>query len=249
METGKTVALTIGVVVVLLALLGYLFYGSSNAPVVSVAGQSTITVQPDKASVYLNIESRASNAKDAKDNVFKSSDDVLTSLIKLGIERKDIQTAEITTYPEYDWNSGSQKLKGYVASQQIIVKTTDFNVVDDIVDSSVNSGALVNSINFELSQSRENTYKAQALREAGEDAKARATALAESQGKKLGSLVDISSQEFNYSPYPYYSARGGLMAADYASSNAEAKVAATNIVPKENQVTASVSVRYKLSGF
>ena len=251
METGKTIALTIGVVVVIVAILGYLFLSSSTGPVVSAQGYSTLTVQPDKASIYLNVESRQTTAQEAKDAVFAASDKVLTELVKLGLERKDIQTSEITTYPEWDYNyyGGGNKIKGYVASQQLVVKTNDFDKVADIVDRAVDAGALVTNINFELSQEKQNEYKAKALKLAGEDAKIKAAVIAESQGKSLGSLVDVTSSDFNYQPYPYFAMAKETAMADVAGANAEVRSAVMNIVPKENEVSANVNVRYKLSRF
>lgn len=251
METGKTIAITAVVIVLIIVVSGYLFYSSGQTPIVTAQGYSTLTVQPDSASVYVYIQERNLTAEDAKNQAFKIGDDVVTQLVKLGFERKDIQSGQVYINPDYSWENDRSVFKGYLASQEIIVKTKNFDKVLNIVDAAVNSGALISNMNFELSQEKENQYKIQALKLAGEDAKAKAKAIAESQGKSLGGLVDITSEDFNYRPIPYYAYSGekGATMDVISSANAEAKVAAMNIVPKDNEVSATINVRYKISKF
>lgn len=232
----------IGIVVLGLILAGgYLFYTSGAE--VSAQGQSTITVVPDTASVYLNLESKTDTAQEAKDNLNTINDKVLTELLKIGIERKDIQTLNYNIYPNYDYSNGNNKINGYIASQQLIIKTSNFDKVASIVDKSVDAGALVSSINFELSPAKEGEYKAQALKEASADGRMKAESTAQGLGKSLGRLVSVNSEQFNYPGPMMYYARGEVGTA------ADAKKAAVNIAPNDIQVTASVEVRYKLSLF
>jgi predicted transposase YbfD/YdcC len=56
----------------------------------------------------------------------------------------------------------------------IALQSNDVNgavIWQKVIDSGVDAGALLQYINFELSNDKQNEYKAQALREAGEDAK------------------------------------------------------------------------------
>ena len=234
---GKIVA---GVLVAALLIVGiYLF--SMSGPVVSAQGFSTLTVQPDKASVYLSVESRSESAQSAKEAHDTIMDDVITALIKLGIERKDIQTVNYNIYPEYEYTNGKQRQIGYIATQQLIIKTNDFDDVARIVDAGVSAGALVSTINFELSQDKQNEYKKQALESAGKDAEAKASATAAGLDKKLGRLVSVGSQDFNYpGPIVYYDR------AIAAESSISAQRAAADIAPRDLEVSASVNVQYKL---
>ena len=232
--------LVIGVII----LVGFLSLNSSGA-VVSAVGQSNLEFEPDEVSVWLNIQERNDTAQLAKAQHDKIVDDVVIELLRAGLERKDIQMVNYNIYQEYDWEDGQRKEKGFVARQTIIVETDDFDLVPGIVDGAVDGGALVGSINFELSEEKQSDYKVQALEEAGEDARKKAEATAAGLGKKLGSLVSVRSQDFNYRPYMYYeaAASGGDMAA------AEAKVAATDLAPRNIDVTASIAVEYRLRSF
>lgn len=233
---------TIGIIVVGIALIiGYLFY--SSGATVSAQGSSSINVEPDEVSVYLHLEGRDSSAQGAKDKEAAISDKVLTELVKLGLERKEIQFVGYNLYPDYDWSNGQQKLKGYIASEQMVIKTKNFDLVPGIVDKGVDAGALVSSINFELSDEKQREYKAQALEEASKDARNKAESTAAGLGKKLGKLVSVNSEQFNYGPVIYYDK------AIAESSGMSAENAARNLVPTDIDVTASVSVQYKLRAF
>ena len=124
----------------------------------------------------------------------------------------------------------------------MIIKTNSFDKVAGVVDAGVNAGAIVSGINFELSQAKQNEYKAQALQDASADGKKKAEATAAGLGKSIGRLVSISSQQFNYVPYPLYA--GATM-----EDNVRAKSAAVNIVPSDLDITASVQVVYKIGWF
>jgi hypothetical protein len=229
-------------VIGVLAVGGYLYY--NTGAVVSAQGSSSIKVQPDEVSVYLSIETRNLTAQGAKDMNSEISDNVLTELVKLGLERKDIQFSSYNIYPEYDWSSGQQKQKGYIASQQIVVKTSDFDKVGGIVDGAVNAGALVNSIYFELSDAKQSEYKKMALANASQDAKAKAEATAVGLGKSLGRLVSVQSQEFNYQPWVLYDHPEVAMNIMTGEKRVD-----VNIQPQDKEVTASITVQYKLSLF
>jgi uncharacterized protein YggE len=100
---------------------------------------------------------------------------------------------------------------------------------------------LISTINFELSNDKQNQYKALALKQAGEEARIKADAIAEGVGKKIGNIVSISANEFNYYPWNVYTS-----SAMGASDVAMAKEATTNIAPSTQEVSGSLSVIYKI---
>lgn len=225
------------IIIVIGILIGvYLIKGPSNEQTISTTGNAQITVAPDQAVVYLSIQTRDKSADKAKDQNAVISEKVLTALDKIGIEKSDIETQNYNINPEYDWNSGTQKIIGYAASNEIKITSKDFSNVGKIVDAAVDAGSLVSYINFELSNEKNNKYKTQVLATASQDAKTKAEAIASGLGKKLGSLVSVSAQDYNYMPYPLFRAEAG----------ASVKEAVTDIQPKNLDVTATVSVSYRI---
>lgn len=237
---NKKIAL--GLIVAIIIIAG-LIYMSASSATVSAQGTSVLKATPDKVSVNVVIEAKDKTAHGAKDKHDKILDDLTLQLLKIGINKDDIKTANFNIYPEYNWQNGKNEQIGYIARQDIVVEIKDFDIVASVVDAAVNSGALVSSINFELSEKKQSEYKTQALEEAGKDARKKAEATAAGLDKKLGSLVSVQSEDFNYIPYRYFeaTAEGG--------SATQAKDAAVNLAPRDLDVTATIRVEYKLRNF
>lgn len=228
--------------VLIYALQGFMPNGSN---VISAQGYSSLEVSPDLVTIYFNIETKGTTAKEANSANSVILEEFNTALILVGIEKSNIQTLGLNVYEDTAWENNKLVSKGFKASHQlkIVLNTSESSLIADVIDAGVNSGALLSYINFELTPAKQSEYKAEALRLAGEDAKLQATAMAEGVGKNLGRLVSVSTSDFYYQPWNIYSSRSGDMA---AYDVAEAKLAVTNIVPGSQDVSARVTVAYKI---
>ncbi|MBI2629682.1 SIMPL domain-containing protein [Candidatus Pacearchaeota archaeon] len=245
MENSIKITLIIAATIIGLALLGMIFYQQVNPrDNISVQGQSTIRATPDIVTAYFNVQTRGDSATDARDKNSKITDDMITSLIKIGFERKDIITENFNVYPEYDWNNGNQRLKGYITNHNIKVKmpASDTSKIGDVIDAGVDSGALISYIAFELSDELQSQYKALALEKATIDARTKAEAIASGAGKKVGDIVSVSESSFNYYPWRAYE----NSAMDVAEAGTLAKSASTNIQPGEQEIIGNVMVTFSL---
>lgn len=242
----KSVQITLIVVVAVLILAGigtYLFLqGKTPSNTITVEGQATIKANPDLVTVYFRVETNGSTAQEAKDKNAEIVNKATAALEKIGIPKDKIQTENFNIYPEYDWIDGQQKFKDYKAihSFKVILETAQIDKVGSVIDAGVDSGAMIDYINFELSTAKQNEYKAEALKQASQDAKTKAEAMALGLGKKLGKLVSVSDMGFDYYPWPIYRAVE-------SGSVAEAKEAVTNIMPSEKEINARVSVVYQIA--
>jgi len=230
---------TVCVLVIVGIVIGFYVYRDSTAATVSVTGNSQMTVAPDRLIVYLLIQTQDESAVVAKNENAEIYDDVLNALLGVGVEMNDIETENYNIYPQYNWSSGRQDIIGYTVSNNIKIKIEDFDNADKVVDASVDNGALVSYINFELSNEKSNEYKALVLANASQDAKAKATAIATSLGKELGRIVSITSSEYNYYPYPVYKMG--------EAESSDVREVATNIQPENLVVSATVIVVYKIN--
>jgi hypothetical protein len=249
MEKSVQITSIIVAGIIIVAIIGYIAISSLNpmqTNIVSANGEAVVKAIPDLVTVYFNIETTGATSKEANDKNSEISDNLITALVKQGFERKDIVTENFNIYPEYNWNSGAQTLKDYKATNSIKVQmpTTDTSKIGDAIDAGANAGASVSYINFELSQEKQNEYKAEALKLASEDAKIKATAIAEGLGKKLGKLVSVSNNNFYYQPWNLYTAStdasGGVANAE------DAKRATTSIQPGQQEISASVQATFKI---
>jgi uncharacterized protein YggE len=249
LENSIKITLIITGAILLLAILGaFMFYqiipAQYTGKTISVEGNSIVKVTPDLVSVYFNVETNGSTAKIAKDANSLVVDNLITALVKQGFDRADIQTQSLNIYEDIRWENNQQKSYGYKASHQIKVElsTNQADKIGDVIDAGVDAGALLQWINFELSTTEQNKYKAQALKEAGQDARTKAEAIAEGLGNRLGSIVSISTGDFRYSPWNLYTASAPTAMEDVVM----AKQATTSIQPGTQEVTGYVSVVYRI---
>lgn len=248
-NTNNSVKITViiaGTIILLALMLGLFINGlvNFNSNTVNVDGQSTIKVTPDLVTIYFNVQTNGTNAKEAKDANSIIVDKMTTALIKLGFESKDIQTDNLYISEDIRWENERQKSYGFIASHQIKIElsTNSASKISDVIDAGVDSGALLSYINFELSTAKQNEYKTQALTQAGQDAKSKAEAIASGLGKRVGKLVSVSTTNYDYRPWNVYTAKAGGLMADAA----EAKVAANNIQPGSQEVSGYVTAVYKI---
>lgn len=235
--------------IIVLAIVGIVVYlntrPGAEGPTIASNGVAQVKTIPDVVSVYISVETNGTTLNETNNRNSEISDKVITELVKLGLERKDIGTENFNSYPDYDWSNGTQTLKGYRATHSIVVKLNASNIdkVSSIVDAAADAGAFVNSINFELSQEKQNQYKADALKLATEDAKVKAESIASGLEKKLGDVVSVSDMSFDYNPWPIYAGGEAISATE---ANAGAKSAVMNIQPGEQEINARVSVTYRV---
>lgn len=245
-KTDKSVQITLIIVsgVIVLSLLGYIIFSSgSPSNTVTGNGQATIKAMPDLVRVYFNVETKGDTSKEATEANSEIVDELIIELIKIGFDRDEIQTMNFNVYPNYVWDSGQRKQQGYKATHGIRVQlsSSDSSKIGDVIDIGVDAGAGISYINFELSQEKQNEYKAQALKAAAEDSRIKAESIAEGLEKRLGRLVSTSDNNFYYSPWRLYEAASGT-----TMDASEAKAATTNIQPGEQEISASVTAVFKL---
>lgn len=236
-----TLIVVIGVIVTAL-IFSNGFEINREGKTISAEGVSTIKAMPDVVSVYFNVETKAKTSENATKLNADIVDKLKINLIAQGFDEKKIQTQGFNVYPDYDWINGRQVSKGYIATHSLILKmsTDESEKIGKAIDAGVSAGAGISYINFELSQEKENEYKAEAMKLAAQDAKIKAQATASGLDKKIGDLVSVSISNFGYYPWRMYSGSG------VAEDAMLAKEEATSITPSEQEVTASVTAVFKI---
>lgn len=231
------IIITVLIIIAVFGAMTYLYPRQASGRSVETTGTAQMTVSPDKAVVYAQIQTNGTTADQAKDANSEIQAEVLSALKKIGVEEKDIETENYNIYQNCEWTEKGQKCSGFIASNSLKINIKNFSITGKAVDAVVDNGALVSYINFELSTAKSNEYKALVLKMASEDAKIKADAVAAGQGRKVGKLVSISASEYNYYPYPLYRAEGAVSLKE---------AVATSIQPKNLDISATVSARYEI---
>jgi len=205
----------------------------------TTSGQGEAKITPDRASVLVNVQTRAASAAAAAAENATKSRAVLEAIGKLGLSRDQLSTEGYTVYPEmrYDKDGGSPRVSAYVVTNTVRAETKRPEQVGAIVDAALGAGAnMINSLSFYASSIDE--ARRQAISAAVGSARADAEAMARAAGGTLGALLELSTGGPTVPPRPMYdmAIRGRV-----ASMQAEA----TPVNPGQQTVTVFVTARWK----
>ena len=216
---------------------------------ISISGQATVECEPDKLVIHLSIKYlHPDSAAKASDGVAKMIDDLLKSLQKLGISKDDITTSSYNINKRYEWtyyengNRKEQVFKGFEVVCKIKVTVKDFDKGGKVIDTAADAGALVDSINFELSRDKRNEVKLQVMEMAAKDAKLKAEIIITALGEELGHVTSVNFNNYNYQPYRYWDR------VNYSVAGLEENdiVPPTTILPGDLTVSATVNVVFEI---
>ncbi|PIZ55610.1 hypothetical protein COY25_00605, partial [Candidatus Uhrbacteria bacterium CG_4_10_14_0_2_um_filter_41_7] len=159
---------------------------------------------PDKATVSVSIETKNVDTAKAQDLHSTQSKALTEAIMKLGIEKKDIQTSYYNIFEDTRWNPDNQRYDsvGWVVSESWDIEIRDLTLVDQVLQVAGHSGATdVNGPNFVVDDTTVATQKART--EAIADARAKATEIATALGLKLDEIVGYSEWADNVQT-PFY---------------------------------------------
>jgi uncharacterized protein YggE len=170
---------------------------------VSVSGTGRSSVVPDRFSFNVGVQTVALTVDDAVAENNKRVAAVIAALKAAGAQDKDIQTSNFNIWPQQDHQDGRQpRITGYQVINNVNVRSTKVADAGRLLGVAIGAGVNTSSgINFEVSDPARG--RDQGLRSAFDDAKARATLLAQAAGRTLGRVLTISEGAHSFPPQPY----------------------------------------------
>ena len=234
--TAVTVAAVAGVVALAVPANGA---GTADNRFITVTGVGTISVVPDAVRFNATVSALGSTNAAALSTASKSAAAVRAALLKAGIATKDIRSANISVYPEYNWTQETgTKITGYRASQSfdVLVRTASKagSIIEAVVTAGGDSVQLGGVIPTTLNPSAA-TEDARAAAVA--NAKSKASSYAKLLGTSIGKVLSLEEQSSPVYSSPFPMAKAGL-AAD---------AAAVEIDLGEQDVTVTITVRWGLN--
>jgi uncharacterized protein len=160
----------------------------------TASGSGVISAAPDQALMTFGVEARGKNAKIALNAVSGKAAKINAALKRTGVAEKDLQTANVSIYPEYreSKSGGKPQIVGYQASLSVNAKVRDLAALSDVIQAGTVAGATdVNGPSFSIAD--DSPIQAQAIQKAVDDARRMAQAMAKASGKKLGSVISVTS--------------------------------------------------------
>ena len=212
--------------------------GTADNRFITVTGVGTISVVPDAVRFNATVSSLGTTNAAALSSASKSAAAVRAALKDAGIATKDIRSANISVYPEYNWTQeAGTKITGYRASQSFDVLVRTASKAGTIIEAVVKAGGdnvqlggvIPTTLNPSLA-----TEDARAAAVA--NAKSKASSYAKLLGTSIGKVLSLEEQSSPVYSLPFPMAKGGA-----------ADAAAVEIDLGEQDVTVTITVRWALN--
>ena len=204
---------------------------------ITVTGVGSVSVVPDAVRFNATVSTIGVTNNAALSTATKSAAAVRQALKDAGIASKDIRSASISVYPEYNWTQEvGTKITGYRASQSfdVLVRTASKagSIIEAVVTAGGDSVQLGGVIPVTLNPSVA-TEDARAAAVA--NAKSKAASYAKLLGTSIGKVLSLEEQSS-----PVYSS-------PFPMAKASADAAAVEIDLGEQDVTVSITVKWALN--
>jgi uncharacterized protein YggE len=209
------------VIIVSLVFMSFSAKAEERVRTISVMGEASVKIAPDKADLSINLAGSgktAVQAKEVSDKKLKS----LYSLIKQhDIPESLVETLHSSIQPQYDYRDGKQKFREYESQQRVTIEIHNLDSIAKFMDDLVVAGVdRVDSLQYGLKDDA--GAKQDALVKALHQAQTKAAALAEVVGSTLGKAHSVAEQGAGYRPP---SPVRGMMMKSEAFSAADSAIA------------------------
>lgn len=170
---------------------------------VTVGGTGKAIVAPDRFMFNVGVQTVANTVDEAVNQNNRKIASVIAALKKAGARDGDIRTSNFSIWPQQDYQEGKlPRILGYQVSNNIEVRSSKIADAGRLLGTAVNAGVNTSSgINFELTDPSKG--RDEGLKAAFEDARAKASLLAQAAGRTLGAaLTIVEGGQAAAPPYP-----------------------------------------------
>ncbi|MFC3678587.1 SIMPL domain-containing protein [Bacterioplanoides pacificum] len=220
-----------------LTLLITSFTALADDRYIRVSAESSIEVMPDYLELNLSLEATEPSLKAAKQKVDKAMKALLASSKKNAVDEKDIDAAQISNRPVYQWNKQGREYQGEQVSRRITITLRDLSRYASLTHQLLD----IAEIRIHGSQMKFNDRQAlenQILAKAVVAARVKADKMATAAGSELGEVLTIQEQS-SHVPQP-------MMAMSMARMEKAADPSPAPMLIQKQRLTASVTLSYEL---
>ncbi len=181
---------------------------------VSVTGNGRSTVKPDRVTFNAGVQTVAPTVEEAVNQNNARVAAVIAALKKNGATDADIRTSNFAIWPQQDYSQGKlPRILGYQVSNNVTVTRKEVADAGKLLQAAVSAGVnQASGLTFEVSDPAKG--RDEGLRAAFDDARAKASLLAQAAGRSLGRAISISdSTQRNPPPHPMAMMRSAEMSA------------------------------------
>jgi uncharacterized protein YggE len=212
-----------------------------------VAGEGSVTLEPDLALLSLGVEARGETVSEALADASTAMDAVLGALRGRGIQDRDIQTRNFRVRARYDYQevvqSGVRReervLSEYVVTNTVTAKIRDLASVGDVIDDVATAGGdatRIDDVGFTVDD--QSVY--------AEELRSKAVADAMEKARHFASLAGVSLGEPSFISEAAASSPGVPVFRESAAFAMAAAAPATSISGGELELRMSVQVLFEI---
>lgn len=161
-------------------------------PQIAVTGRGEVKVSPDRATIQISVQTRASSAAAAAVENANKTQAVLAALRALGLANDQLSTINYNVHPEQRYEPNKEPtVVGYTVTNTVLAEVRRLNQVGPVIDAALSRGAnMITSLQFFASNTE--AARRTAIAAAIEKARADAEAAARAARGTLGTLLEIN---------------------------------------------------------
>jgi uncharacterized protein YggE len=196
---------------------------------ITVTGTGKATLTPDRFTFTAGVQTSAPTVEEAVNANNAKMANVVAALKKAGATDQEIRTANFSIYPQQVYEQGQPpRVTGYQATNTLIVTKKDIASAGRLLQAAINAGVNETSgLSFDVSDPARG--RDQGLRAAYDDARAKATLLAQAAGRTLGRAIVINEAGASTPPPPRPMPMGIMAAKAEAISTVPVESGATEL--------------------
>lgn len=175
---------------------------SSAAPGIAVTGVGEVVGAPDTLTLTIGVQLTRDSVAQALEDGATAAQAVIDALSDQGVDAEDIQTANLSVFPQYDWTERGQRLLGFTVANTVAATIRSLDDAGHIIDAAVAAGgddAVVQGVGFSLEDDQARLEAARSR--AWDDAERKARQLADLAGVTLGNATRVTEGFESSSPF------------------------------------------------
>jgi uncharacterized protein YggE len=219
--------------------------GGNEGATVAVGGRSSVTAEPDAATVRLMVVGTGDDPEAVRDRLSRNASAVRQALLDYGLEEDQVRSDQFRIRENYRARREPDADRPeFLGTHELVVELDDVDAVGEVIDAAVESGPVrVEGVQFRLSDERREQLRDEALTQAVEDARSEAELVAAAEDLELRSAERIATDRVSVDK------PRGTVVREAAATPTESGDAAgsTRVESGEVTVSASVTVVYNAS--
>lgn len=220
-----------------------------DRPKITVTGDASVKVQPDRIAISFGIETWNADIEAAKKSNAEIHKKAVAAIKECGVPQKEIQTEHLSIEPRYKNGYTKEDFIGYFVRNTLMVTLNDASKVEELVTKVLQAGVThLHGIDFQTTELKKHREQARdlALRAALEKAQKMAAVLGQTVGRPIQINENSTGWWYHSSWSGWGYGRSAGMSQNVAQNVPAAAESSDTISLGKISVQANVTVTFEL---